>query len=339
MQKSEYAQIVANRDPALIEKREARAHILMNALVWASVQRFGEDHLSNWRGDLTIDGTPLKISRNGRYDSSHLEPSDPDTSWHIRDQDGSHQGPRSMAGQSLTKQEQSSGKRSEYAGKRSEYAWAHELTVSSMWGGGFGEGIYPSLVAGVSFDKPSARVGENTMRSIDHTLDDPSIPRGTVVTDRAYFPHARPEKFAIPLRQAGYKLLGDYRRGDNEPYGILDTQDGAVMVDGTWFSPAIVGNDRFINTRKRRDTGELTQEEYEEIVQLRAPYALKIKEVTKNGNVRLECPSRGTCPSVTCKLAKKVPSKRKDVRKRPKALLPISVKQLPNKIDQGKICS
>jgi len=98
MEKSEYAQIVANRDPALIEKRQARAHILMNKLVWASVQHFGEDRLKDWKGDLTIDGTPMKITRYGRADRSAREPSDPDTGWHVRDKEDNHAGPSSLPG-------------------------------------------------------------------------------------------------------------------------------------------------------------------------------------------------------------------------------------------------
>lgn len=93
MEKSEYAQIVANRDPALIEKRQARAHILMNKLVFASVQRFGEDRLKDWKGDLTIGGTPMKITRYGRSDRSTREPSDPNTGWHVREKEDNHAGP------------------------------------------------------------------------------------------------------------------------------------------------------------------------------------------------------------------------------------------------------
>lgn len=83
-----------------------------------------------------------------------------------------------------------------------------------MWGGGYGESKYPSLVTGVAFDKPSARVAENGLRSIDHLIDNPNIPRGTVVTDCAYYPNPKLEKWGIPLREAGYKLLGDFKTGE-----------------------------------------------------------------------------------------------------------------------------
>jgi len=120
-----------------------------------------------------------------------------------------------------------------------------------MWGGGFGEGKYLSLVTGVSFDKPSTRVAENGLRSIDHLIDNPDIPRGTVVTDRAYYPNAKPEKWGIPLRGAGYKLLGDFKRGGNAGYyGVQGTEGGAVLVNGTWFCPSILNNKEFLNARE-----------------------------------------------------------------------------------------
>lgn len=178
------------------------------------------------------------------------------------------------------------------------------------------------------------------MRSIDHLIEDETVPKGTIVTDRAYYPNARPEKWGIPMRQAGYKLPGDFRRGDKTGYyGVQGATEGAVLVDGTWFCPAVAKNERFVNARRNRDTGTITQEAFEEIVRQRAPYALKMKDWNKTtGNVRFECPAKGTCPSVSCSLAKKVPSKRKDARKTPKMLLPISPKQQPAPHERGSLC-
>ena len=341
MEKSEYAQIVATRDPALIEKRQARAHILMNKLVWASVEHFGEDRLADWKGDLTIDGTPMKITRYGRSDRSTREPSDPDTGWHVREKEDNHAGPASLPGNGAFSHDE---KKSH---KRFQYTWAHELTLSAMWGGGFGQGKYPSLVTGVAFDKPSSRVAENGLRSIDHLIDNPVIPRGTVVTDRAYYPNAKPEKWGIPLREAGYKLLGDFKTGENAGYyGVQGTEGGAVLIDGSWFCPSILKNEEFVNARQLRDKGRdlkakdgITQERFEEIVEKRAPLALKIKDISKTtGNVRLECPAKGICPSVSCKIAKKIPSKRKDVRKSKKPLFPVLSSTVPKGPDRGKIC-
>lgn len=124
------------------------------------------------------------------------------------------------------------------------------------------------------------------------------------------------------------------------------TEGAAVLVDGTWFCPSILKNKEFLNARELRDRGRdpkneygITQERFEEIVEKRAPLALKVKDISKTtGNVRLECPAKGVCPSVSSKIAKKIPSKRRDVRKNKKPLFPVLESTVPKGVDRGKIC-
>lgn len=103
------------------------------------------------KGDLSIDGTALAITRYGRSQRSSREPSDPDTGWHVREKEDNHAGPASLPETGLTADEKKSK-------QKLTYTWAHELTVSAMWGGGYGEGKYPALIARVAFDTPSTRV-------------------------------------------------------------------------------------------------------------------------------------------------------------------------------------
>lgn len=109
-------------------------------------------------------------------------------------------------------------------------------------------------------------------------------------------------------------------------------------MDGIWFCPSIKNNERYLYARRDRDLENITDEQYEQIVEERAKFALKRKDVNKQtGNVRYSCPAQGTCPSVSCSLANSVKSKTKDARKNPKALLPIMPVNQP--VNPGSVCT
>ena len=316
MEKSEYLELKATRDPALVVRRKARATKLMNALVWASVESFGEDRLVEWKGDITTDGTSLKVSRNGTSAKGRRAAADPDAGWYKRD--GDHGGNPEQDDPEKLK-------------------WAYELTVSAMFGGGFGK-KYPALVAGIAMDRPGVRPFENALWSLDHIIGNPALPKGTFIGDRNYYPHARPQDLNIPLRRAGYSITGDFLTKKLGAYGIQATHEGAIQVDGIWFCPSIKNNERYLYARRDRDLENITDEQYEQIVEERAKFALKRKDVNKQtGNVRYSCPAQGTCPSVSCSLANSVKSKTKDARKNPKALLPIMPVNQP--VNPGSVCT
>lgn len=310
----EYKRLKQSRNSASVVKRKKRAQKLMNSLVSASKNTFGQDRLSEWKGDVCVDGTSLAISRKGNSKRSTRTATDPDAGWYVRE--GEH-------------------KSDGYDDKRNVF-FGYEATLVSMFGGGFGQ-HYPALIAGISFDRPGKRISEKALWAMDGLIHSDS-PRGYFVGDRAYFPNAAPQNLQIPLRLYGYKLVGDYKRKSQQYYGIQGTHSGAVLLDGVWFCPAVAGNDRYVTAREQRDNGNLTDEEYTEIVEERSIYALKSKGTDKStGNQRFACPAKGKCPSVTCSLARKTPSKQKDVRKRPKALLPIIESAQPK--NPGRICS
>ena len=311
MEKDEYQELKATRDPQLIVRNKKRATVLMNSLVWASVETFGEDRLAEWNGNVSVDGTALTVSRKGNSNRSARVAADPDAGWYVRDGDHASDG---------------------YGDKRN-IAWTYEATLAAMFGGGFGS-KYPALITGIGMDKPGSRIAEKALWALDRVIGS-DFKKEFFVGDRAYYPNAAPQNLQIPLRKHGFKIMGDFKRAN---YGIQGTHSGAVLLDGTWFCPAVAASDRFVNARQDRDTGLISPEEYEEIVEERAPYALQSKGIDKStGNQRFACPAMGKCPSVSCSLAKKVPSKTKPTAKNPKALLPIMPVNQPK--NPGSICS
>ncbi|PLA39024.1 hypothetical protein CYJ46_01545 [Corynebacterium coyleae] len=312
--KDEYERLKKSRNKTLVITRKKRAHVLMNALIEASRATFGQDRLSEWKGDVCVDGTSTVISRKGNTKHSTRTAADADAGWYVREGDHKSDG---------------------YDDKRNVF-WGYESTLVSMFGSGFGS-TYPALIAGIGFDRPGKRISEKALWAMDNVIK-ADTPSGHFVGDRAYFPNAAPQNLQIPLRQHGYKLVGDYKRKNQQYYGIQGTHAGAVLLDGVWFCPSISAKEHYVNAREKRDNGEITDEEYTAIVEDRKQYALASKGIDKStGNQRFACPAKGKCPSVSCSLAKKIPSKQKDVRKRPKALLPIQPVHQPT--NPGQICT
>lgn len=47
------------------------------------------------------------------------------------------------------------------------------------------------------------------MDALQHLITDETVPKGAFIGDRIYYPMSKPEKLQIPLRKAGYKVMGD----------------------------------------------------------------------------------------------------------------------------------
>lgn len=90
----------------------------------------------------------------------------------------------------------------------------------------------PSLLPGMSLDKPGHNIGKRAQDALSHIISDPEMPKGYFIGDRAYLPNSKPENVAIPLRLAGYKMMGD-QRGDS--LGFRTHYQGADWIDGTWY--------------------------------------------------------------------------------------------------------
>lgn len=90
----ELADILDNRDEALVLKRRGCATEFFNRLVWASYEELPEKYRENWKGDVTVDGTLLKGAYTGTRklrpgDDPNLvrTSSEPDAAWYVRDGD------------------------------------------------------------------------------------------------------------------------------------------------------------------------------------------------------------------------------------------------------------
>jgi hypothetical protein len=132
--------------------------------------------------------------------------------------------------------------------------------------------------------------------------------------DRAYT-QALPARFHLPARALGYKPVMDYR---DDQLGIQANTSGAILVEGTWYCPALPQALVTATTRLRGHA--ITRDLYDQQVTARCPYQLKHKDGPDNdGYQRLSCPARGSRPGLMCPLRRASLSPRDG---RPKVLQP-----------------
>lgn len=308
--KSDYQELKDRRDVGLILKRKARGKVFANALVTASVKLFGEDRLGHWDGSVVVDGTPLEVAKRGLYKNTDVMPSTPDAGWYCRD--GDHKADSSSIDKVM---------------------WGFEITLTAMHDARFGgEGKYPSLIVGMGMDKPGHRIAENALNSLDHIINDPGLPRGKFVGDRAYVPGAKAESLQIPLRDAGYKLVGDLAVTS---HGVKAGYEGALQIDGHWHCPAVEKIPGFVNPWEDRENGRITQEEFESVIEERKYLQLRVKETRGDGSQKFQCPARGASPTAICPLVRN----RKRAAKNPVPLKKLFDIHVPPVEKRGKVCT
>ena len=105
--------------------------------------------------------------------------------------------------------------------------------------------------------------------------------------DRAYTA-ALPGRFQLPVRALGYRPVMDYRI---DQLGIQANTGGAILVEGTWYCPALPGPLTIATTRLRDHA--ISRELYDQQITARAAYQLKRKDgPDADGYQRLSCRRR-----------------------------------------------
>jgi len=115
--------------------------------------------------------------------------------------------------------------------------------------------------------------------------------------DRAYT-QALPERFHLPARALGYHPVMDYR---DDQLGIQANSQGALLVEGSWYCPALPGPLITATTRLRDHA--ITRDLYDQQIAARGPWQLKHKDgPDADGYQRLSCPATGQHPRLICPL-------------------------------------
>jgi len=271
-----------------------RLEALVNALLEASVSVLTEDERAASGGGTGLDATPVPLFSRGPSRRAGLPASDPDGGWYVRE--GDHREHEDDKGKPLRK-----------------IAWALEATIATTARPPGAPPACPNLAIGMAMARPGEDPGGTGARVLASAAAR-GHETGWLGYDRAYTA-ALPERFHLPARALGYSPVMDYRA---DQLGIQANTGGAVLVEGTWYCPALP--EPLITATTRLRDHAIDRDLYDQQIAARCPYQLKHKDgPDTDGYQRLSCPATGHHPGLICPLRQGSLSPRDG---RPKVLQP-----------------
>ena len=263
--------------PGQAEAARGRLEAFINALLEASISALTGEELAAYDGCTGLDATPVPLFSRGPSKRTGLCASDPDGGWYVRE--GDHREREDDKGKPLRK-----------------ISWALEATIATMARPPGAPPAHPDLAIGLALARPGEDPGGTGARVLA-SVAARGHKAGWLGYDRAYT-QALPGRFHLPARALGYRPVMDYRA---DQLGIQANTGGAILVEGTWYCPALPGP-LITATTSLRDHA-ITREVYDQQITARCPYQLKHKDgPDADGYQRLSCPAAGKHPQLICPL-------------------------------------
>ena len=263
--------------PGQAEAARGRLEAFINALLEASISVLTSEEHAAYDGCTGLDATPVPLFSRGPSRRTGLCASDPDGGWYVRE--GDHRDREDDKGKPLRK-----------------IAWALEATIATMARPPGAPPAHPDLATGLALARPGEDPGGTGTRVLASAAAR-GHKAGWLGCDRAYTA-ALPGRFQLPARALGYRPVMDYRTG--QP-GIQANTGGAILVEGSWYCPALP--EPLITATTRLRGHAITRELYDQQITARRPYQLKHKDgPDADGCQRLSCPATGKHPWLTCPL-------------------------------------
>jgi hypothetical protein len=254
-----------------------RLEALVNALLEASVSVLTKDERAAFDGCTGLDATPVPLFSRGPSRRAGLCASDPDGGWYVRE--GDHRGREDDKGKPLRK-----------------IFWALEATIAATARPPGGLPATPNLAIGLAMTRPGEDPGGAGARVLASAAAR-GHKAGPLGCDRAYT-QALPSRFHLPARALGYSPVMDYR---DDQLGIQANTGGAILVEGTWYCPALP--EPLITATTRLRDHHIDRQLYQQQIAARAAYQLNRKDgPDTDGYERLSCPALGTHPRLMCPL-------------------------------------
>jgi hypothetical protein len=279
-------------DQATAARRRLEA--LATALLEASVSVLTQDERAAFDGGTGLDATPVPLFSRGPSRRAGLCASDPDGGWYVRE--GDHREREDDKGKPLRK-----------------ICWALEATIAVTARPPGAPPATPNLAIGLAMTRPGEDPGGTGARVLA-SVAARGHKTGWLGYDRAYTA-ALPSRFHLPARALGYSPVMDYRA---DQLGIQANTGGAILVEGTWYCPALP--EALITATASLRDHAIDRGLYQKQIAARAAYRLKRKDgPDTDGYQRLSCPALGNHPGLMCPLRETSLSPRYG---RPKVLQP-----------------
>lgn|GEM_PF-388380 len=242
-----------------------------------------------WKGSIGHDATFVATWARGTAKASPDASTDPDASWYVRK--GNHRAPDDIG-----------GKHHKDGTPKSKFGYEAEIAIVGADNPADQRG-FPYLAVGVRLHKPGHAPGANCVAALDdisrrHLLADPetdvALPAGThpdgptpdkhptgwIGADRAYNGSTE-DNWILPVLALGYQPVFDYKEED---LGYQGSHEGAVLVDGTLYSPSIRNRPALVNATKDLYDKKITKEQHTVLITAREPYALRVIEIMRDNN-------------------------------------------------------
>ena len=271
-----WAELVArSRDLTVQEQVEMQAalDVAANTIVGFPYEALPEKARRRHDGSACIDGTGLPLFSRGRPVGSETASSDPDGGYHVRTGDHSEESARDL--------------------KDAYYALELHLIVAGD--ATLGDRQYmPAVPLAMTNDRPAADPSGAARRLFANLAARGYRPN--FLAGDGLYTLADPAGFQIPAREAGFRLVLSYP--DSE-VGIQETHAGMNLVEGRWACSAMP--DDLVTATADLRAGRITMDEYHRKIAARATYDMRVQNnPDANGNMRVGCPSSGSCPVAKC---------------------------------------
>ena len=263
--------------PVQAQAARGRLEAFASSLIEASISVLTGEERAASDGCTGLDATPVPLFSRGPSRRAGLCASDPDGGWYVRE--GDHREREDDKGKPLRK-----------------ICWAMEATIATTARPPAAPPATPNLAIGLAMTRPGEDPGGTGARVLASAAAR-GHKAGWLGYDRAYT-QALPERFHHPARALGYHPVMDYR---DDQLGIQANTGGAILVEGTWYCPALPGPLVSATTRLRDHA--ITRDLYDQQITARCPYQLKHKDgPDADGYQRLSCPAAGKHPGLICPL-------------------------------------
>jgi hypothetical protein len=263
--------------PGQAEAARGRLEAFINGLLEASISALTDAERAAFDGGTGLDATPVPLFSRGPSKRTGLSASDPDGGWYVRE--GDHRDRKDDKGKPLRK-----------------IAWALEATIATTARPPGAPPACPNLAIGLALARPGEDPGGTGARVLASAAAR-GHKTGWLGYDRAYT-QALPERFHLPARALGYSPVMDYR---DDQLGIQAGTGGALLVEGTWYCPALP--EPLITATTRLRGHAIGRDLYDQQITARRPYQLKRKDgPDTDGYQRLSCPAAGKHPRLICPL-------------------------------------